>query len=207
MKHCLISDCIRIEWRPYLVGGENECGHAHKSLKLNQNGCFTRALTSENQSMFLPLHTQNHKASRSKFVAKDDVGSLWCVDRSRSLRVSSAAVSMNESRHSSAARQRFTSIGGASSSSDGALPQIASDWGPRRFSIGRGQTRAQSTGSSSEPTRVVPRSLVRRSQMPNASFKKSTINWPQGASPARVVTTAGEGPVLCFQPICFHRSF
>lgn len=175
-------------------------------MKSQPNDSCLRALTSESHSMFLPLHTPNHKASRSKFIAKDDVGSLWCVDRSGSRRVSSAAVSMNESRHSSAARQRFTSIGGASSS-DGALPQTTSDWGPRRFFIGCGQTRTESTGSSTVSTRVAPRSLVRRNQLPNASSHKSTINWSQGASPARVVTTAGEGPVLCFQPIRFHRSF
>ena len=148
---------------------------------------------------------QKDKASRSKFIAEGDVGSLWCVDRSGSFAHDTAAMSMNESRHSSAARQRSTSNRGATSRGGALLAIRESGW-----------DRAASFESAGIAAFVVfhPRSLVSRlrpslggSKMSNAVFRTSAMNRPQGAAPARLDSTAGEGPVLCFPNVPSDSSF
>lgn len=160
----------------------------------------------ENHRMFLRRRTSKDKASRSKFVAEANVGSLLYVDRLGSVSCDPAVMSMNESRHSSAARQRFTSIGRANVF--GRWLSTDRIWlGIAPLLLGRGQTRAHRIRSSNAPYVSRLRPSFAKNLLPNALFPETAIKLPQGASPARLVSTAGEGPVLCFQSVRFHQSF
>jgi hypothetical protein len=143
--------------------------------------------------------------SRSKFVAEANVGSLLCVDRLGSFSDDPAAMSMNESRHSSAARHRSTSNRNAASS-DGAFRQVASSWGQAAFFRTRSSPRLSRIHHDRSRFRA---SNLRRpvNQMSHASCQDSAMNKPQGASPARFVSTAGMGPVFFFLRAAFQSLF
>ena len=156
---------------------------------------------------FYPLDGADRIAtSRSKFVAEANVGSLLCVDRLGSISDDPAAMSMNESRHSSAARQRYISNSGATSSG-GALRQSISSWGRAVcFSdagIAASQYRSIARKSGSRASALRRGTNVLSSAVSELQAMKS----PQGASPARFVSTAGEGPDLCFLRIPFQRLY
>ena len=159
--------------------------------------------------MFFPRRTRIHKASRSKFIAEVNVGSLLCVDRLGSISDNPAAMSMNESRHSSAARQRSTSNISATSSG-GALLQIRSRWSHAVFFSDAGVAASQHPSVERSPSRFRASALWWATYPSSSAVcRKSAMKTPQGASPARLVSTAGEGPVLCFQRVPFqslHRS-
>ena len=149
---------------------------------------------------------ETRKASRSKFVAEGDVGSLLCVDRLGSFANDSAAVSMNESRHSSTARQRSTSNSGATSRGGASLAIRDSGWDhAASFSS------AGIAASVVFHLRTVSFSRFRPSlggtKMSNALFQTSAMNSPQGAAPAWLDSAAGEGPVLCFPSVPSVSSF
>jgi hypothetical protein len=126
------------------------------------------------------------KASRSKFVAEGDVGSLVCVDRLGSFAQGSAAMSMNESRHSSATRQRSTSSNGATSRGGTPLALRNSGWDhAASFS------NACLAAFVVSHLRTVSFSRFRPSlggtKMSNALFQRSAKNSRQGATPARLI--------------------
>jgi hypothetical protein len=153
--------------------------------------------------MFSPNWMRKDKASRSKSIAEVNVGSLLCVDRLGTSFMRPRGDVDERVKAFLGTRRRSTSFGRATSS-DGALRQIVSGWGPSRSFLGRGQHRALRP----RPWRGVSVSLLRlRHQFFSASFRDSAMKWPQGASPVRLVSTAGEGPVLCFQRLRLHRSF
>jgi hypothetical protein len=143
---------------------------------------------------------RDESTSRSKFVAETNVGSLLFVDRLGSFSNGPAAMSMNESRHSSTARHRSTSNRNATSSDD-AFRQVASSWGQAAFFRTRSSPRPSHIQHDRSRFRA---SNLRRpvNQMSHARRQISGMNTPQGASPARLVSTAGVGPDLCFLPRC-----
>jgi hypothetical protein len=108
-----------------------------------------------------------------------------------------AAESTKASRHLSAPPPRSISNSSATFLG-GALLQIVSGWDHASL-FGRGRRRA------AEPPRYSSLSSFRacalgrgNDQMSSAISEKSAMNSLQGASPARFVTTAGEGLALCF---------
>lgn len=147
------------------------------------------------------------RASRSKSIAEADVGSLLCVDRLGSISDNPAAMSMNESRHSSAARQRSTSNSSATFS-DVALLQIQSSWSRAVFFSDAGIAASQDRSVERSPSPLSASALWWATKPSSSAVcRKSAMKTPQGASPARLVSTAGEGPVLCFQRVPFQSLF
>jgi hypothetical protein len=148
--------------------------------------------------MFSRECRQKDKASRSKFVAAGNVGSLCCVDRLGSFHDDPAAMSMNESRHSSAARERSISISRATTWVD--VLQIVSGWGPAVISLDADGSAPCASSLNRKPHLAFSRldAWSGKSRSPSAVSQMSAMNTPLGASPARFVSNAGGGPVLCF---------
>jgi hypothetical protein len=153
-----------------------------------------------------PIGGKAKIASRSKFVAEANVGSLLFVDRLGSISDNPAAMSMNESRHSSAARQSSTSISSAASSDDALLTVVA----------GAGHAASFSDAGSTAPHACVDgesialrMSAVRRqmNMMSDAFFHSTAMTMPQGAAPTRLMSIVGEGPVLCFPSVRFQSFY
>jgi len=149
----------------------------------------------ETHRMFFPRRIRNHKASRSKSVAEHNVGSLLCVDRLGSFFV----------RPGSDVEERVKAFLGSAPTvqqhrqSEGhptSLFHRSYLAGDRRFF----RTRVHCARFISLTERGLRASALR---WPRTTYRMHFLNtqpmkWPQGASPARLVSTAGEGPVLCF---------
>jgi len=164
------------------------------------------------RSNFLFAVRPKDKASRSKFIAKYNVGSLWCVDRLGSFSSDLAAVSMNESRQSSTcgygpsatARQRHRTRLRCRFHLAGI--------GPLHFRT-RASPRLSYRPIGTGPFYCAPRRSMGESPINSTVTEKSTalteksaMDRPQGASAARL-STAGEGPVLCLLRDSFRSIF
>lgn len=164
-----------------LVRAVDVSGNCKKSRMNREDQSFAKS--AETHRMFHLRRTKIHKASRSKSVAEGNVGSLLCVDRLGSNSCDPAAMSMNESRHSSAARQTVQQHrqSGRPSTSLFHRSYLAGD---RAASFGREPRRARELRSLQ--IGYAPPPFVTQIELPNASVQQSAYEM----APRRIARAA-----------------